>query len=184
MIVGIILEATDVKIRKQQQEEAVARNTELSGKIENLNVQNKKLIEQNKDYLKDLREKDIKIEEIDRKAKMSARGITSIYTFNGNRRENTAGSITLSGGPEREIFKQMVDLEKSKNYSALIKLCEQQIKKTSDWYTPYFYLGVSQANMGLKDEAIENIRYAVDNTPGDTEYAEAREILERLEQQP
>jgi len=191
MFIGIVLEVKDGKSKKQQQDEVVAHNKELLGKIENLNDQNKeliagkdKLVAQNTKLLENIKTLDEQNKELDRKAKLSARGIISIYTFNGNRRENTAGSITLLGGPEREIFKQMVDLEKSKNYPALIEICEQQIKKTPDWFTPYFYKGVAQANKGLKDEAIKNIRYAVDNTPGDPEYAEARKILERLEQQP
>ena len=78
----------------------------------------------------------------------------------------------------------MVEFLKSKNYSALIELCEEQIKKTPDWFTPYCYLGAAQAEMGLKDEAIKNLKYAVNNTRGDPEYKEAEELLKRLEQQP
>jgi len=183
-IVGIVSTVIDAKSKKRQQDKAATQIEELIDGKNKLLELNTKLSGEIETYQQDLREKEEKIKELDKKAKMSERGITSIYTFNGNRRENTAGSMTLSSGPEGEIFKQMVDLEKSKSYPALIKLCKQQIKKTPDWYTLYFYLGVAQANMDLKDDAIKNIQYCVDNTPGDLEYAEAREILERLKQQP
>ena len=194
VIVAITLELIDSHGKKQQQNKAEAAYKQ----IENLSNQNKELIAgkdkvvaQNKEllgkiekYQKDLREKEQKIEDLEKKAKISARGVTSMYSFNGAKRQTSAGNIKVVVGEEFEIFRQMVDLEESKNYPALIKLCEQQIKKTPDWFTPYFYKGVAQANIGLKDEAIRNIRYAVDNTPEDPEYAEARKILRRLEQQP
>jgi hypothetical protein len=48
VIAGIVFEVKDVKIKKQQQDEVVAQNKELLGKIENLNDQNKDLITNNK----------------------------------------------------------------------------------------------------------------------------------------
>jgi len=155
-----------------------------SAKQDELLAQNKSLLEKIDIYQADLEKKDEKIKELDKKAKMTTRGVTSMYSFNGAKRQTYGGNINVVAGEEFGIFQQMVDLEKSKNYPALIEICEQQIKKTPDWFTPYFYKGVAQANKGLKDEAIKNIRYAVDNTLGDPEYAEARKILERLEQQP
>ena len=194
MIVGIALELKDSHSKKQEQNKAEAAYKQ----IENLNNQNKELIAgkdqvvaQNKEllgkiekYQKDLREKERKIEELEKKAKMSARGVTSIYSFNGVKRETSGGNIKGVVGEELGIFRQMVDLEESRKYPALIKLCEQQIKKTPDWLTPYFYLGVAQANMGLKEEAIKNVKYVIDNAPGDPEYKEAENILKWIEQQP
>jgi len=198
VIVGIVLEVKDVKSKKQQQGEVVAQNTKLLGKIKNLNEQNKELIAgkdkvvaQNTEllgkigtYQQDLREKEEKIKELDKKAKMSARNVTSMYDFNGAKRQTSGGKTNVVAGEELGIFQQMIEFAKAEDLPNLIKLCEKQIEKTPDWYTPYFYLGMAQADMGLKDEAIKNIRYVVDNTPEDPEYAKAREILERLEQQP
>jgi tetratricopeptide (TPR) repeat protein len=155
-----------------------------STKQDELLDQNRSLLEKIDIYQADLKEKDEKIKELDKKAKMSARGVTSMYSFNGTKRQTYGGNIKADAGEEFGIFQQMVDLENSKNYPALIDLCEQQIKKTPDWFTPYFFKGVAQANRGLKDEAIKNIRYVVDNTIDDPEYEEAREILEKLERQP
>ena len=160
------------------------QNNELIAGKNELLIQNKDLSKKIGIYQKDLQEKDQKIEELDKKAKMSARNVTSMYDFNGAKRQTSGGKITLDVGEEYEVFQQMTEFVKAKDLPNLIKLCEKQIEKTPDWYTPYFYLGAAQADMGLKDKAIKNIRYVVDNTPGDAEYAEARKILERLEQQP
>jgi tetratricopeptide (TPR) repeat protein len=169
-----------------------------SATINTLNEQNKELIDgknelikQNKDlsekigrYQQDLQEKEEKIKELDKKAKMAARGVTSIYIFNGAKKETFGGNINTVAGEEFGVFQEMVALEQSKEYPALVKLCEQQITKTPSWLTPYLYLGIAQANTGLKDEAIKNIRYVVNNAPGDPEYAEAGKILKQLEQVP
>ncbi len=191
VIVGIVLEVKDVKSKKQQQDEVVAQNTELLGKIENLNDQNKELIAgknevvaQNTELLGKIGNLNEQNEELVEKAKMSARGITSMYSYNGAKRQTHGGNVNVVVDEEFGIFQQMLELIKAKDLPNLIKLCEKQIEKTPDWFTPYLFLGVAQADMGLKDEAIKNIRHAVDNTPGDPDYAEARKILERLEQQP
>ena len=54
VIVGIVLEVKDVQNKKQQQDEIVSQNKELLGKIENLNDQNKTLIEYNRGLLENL----------------------------------------------------------------------------------------------------------------------------------
>jgi tetratricopeptide (TPR) repeat protein len=168
-----------------------AKEQETSTKIENLSKQNEELItgknallEQIGKYQQDLQEKEEKIRDLDKKAKMAGRGVVSIYSYNGVKRQTYGGNIKAVAGEEFEIFQQMVALEQSKKFPALIELCTQQIGKTPDWLTPYFFLGVAQANTGLKDEAIKNIRYVVDNAPEDPEYKQAEGILKQLEQRP
>ena len=169
MFIGIASEVMDAKSKKQEQDKVVAQNTALLGKIENLNDQNKELIDgkdkvvaQNTDllekigtYQQNLQEKEKKIKELEKKAKMSARNVTSMYDFNGAKRQTSGGKINVVAGEEFGIFQQMIEFAKAKDLPNLIKLCEKQIEKTPDWYTPYFYLGMAQADMGLKDEAIK-----------------------------
>lgn len=158
------------QLAETNQKKLVSQNQELLVKIEK--------------YQQNLKEKDEKIEELDKKAKMAGRGITSIYDFNGTKRETTAGSIKASVGPEREVFNQMVQLEKSKDYPNLIKLCEQQIEKTPDWLTPYLYRGISYANIGNKDRAVTDLKHVVENAPSDPAYAQAEELLRKVELLP
>jgi hypothetical protein len=54
--------------------------------------------------------------------------------------------------------------------------------------TPYLFLGIAQANIGLKEEAIINLKYVVKNVsnttldPDNTNYQSATRILKLLEQ--
>jgi tetratricopeptide (TPR) repeat protein len=162
------------RVERQKEQKANDKQQELIS-------QNQKLLEKIELYQRDLLEKDKEIKELDRKAKIASRGITSIYDFNGTKRQTTPGSAKVSVGPEYDVFKQMVELEKAKDFSKLIELCEEQIKKTPDWLTPYLFLGVAYANTGEKDKAIANLRYVVDNAPGDPAYAQAEKLLQQLE---
>jgi tetratricopeptide (TPR) repeat protein len=148
----------------------IQQNTELTGKIEN--------------YQKDLNEKDRKIKELEEKAKKAERGITLTYDFNGAQRKTTRpGHISLSHGPEIEIFKKMQEFETQKKYTELVTLCEEQIEKTPEWLTPYFYIGIAFANLGDRDKAIEMFEYVKENSFGDSAYSQANDFLERLKNQ-
>lgn len=159
-----IKELVDKKITLIQQ------NTELVGKIEN--------------YQKDLNEKDRTIKELEEKAKKAERGITLTYDFNGAQRKTTRpGHISLSHGPEVEIFKKMQELETQRNYTELVTLCEEQIEKTPEWLTPYLYIGIAFANLGNRDKAIEMFEYVKQNSFGDSAYSQTNDFLERLKNQ-
>lgn len=148
----------------------IQQNTELTGKIEN--------------YQKDLNEKDRKIKELGKKAKKAERGITLTYGFNGVQRKTTRpGHISLSHGPEVEIFKKMQEFETQRKYTELVTLCEEQIEKTPEWLTPYFYIGIAFANLGNKNKAIEIFEYVKENSFGDSAYSKANDFLERLKNQ-
>lgn len=147
-----------------------------------------KLIQQNQElkieigkYQIDLNEKEKTIKDLEKQAKKAARGISSTYDFNGAKRTTTRpGHISLNGGPEIEIFKEIVELEKQKNFPKLKDVCEQQIKKTPEWITPYLYLGVAYANMNNKTKAIEMFEYVDRNAPDDPVYSQAKEFLKKL----
>lgn len=179
------------KAERQKEESVLAKEKELNVQISELvdgkNAlvsQNKELLSQIGKYQTDLTEKERQIKELELEAKKAARGITSIYDFNGAKRENTAGSITLSVGPEVEVFRQMVELEKAKDFSNLLKICEHQIEDTPEWFTPYLYRAVAYANIGQKQKAIIDLRYVIDNTPGDPKYVQAKKLLQQLEESP
>jgi tetratricopeptide (TPR) repeat protein len=156
-------------------------------KIDTLLDGNRKLLAKNDElatkvtlYQQDLLTKDARIQELEVKAKKASRGITTIYGFRGGRRTTAGGNIKVEAGVESGIFEQMVDLEKNKAYSELIALCEEQIKKTPTWLTPYLYLGVAYANTGNREKAISNLEHVVAEAPEDPAYAEAVTILEQI----
>jgi hypothetical protein len=87
---------------------------------------------------------------------------------------------------KRKVFNEMHNLQKERKFSDLILLCKKQIAETPKWLTPYLFLGASQANIGLKEEAIQNLRYVVNNSktaldPDNPTYQEATRILKLLE---
>jgi len=153
--------------------------------------QNRELISQNRDlaasiskYQTDLKEKEARIKELEISAKMSSRGVTSMYDFNGAKRKTAGGMINMTAGPEVEIFNRMRTLKQSGDYQGLIDLCEQQIEKTPDWLTPYLFAGVAYANIGAKVKAVMHLRHVADNAPGDPNYVKASTLLQQLESRP
>lgn len=172
----------DKNINKIKEEIVQQKFSEKDAEIQQANKKAKEADKRAEEAAKKADEANQKAEELDKKAKMSARNVTSTYDFNGAKRQTSGGKINVVAGEEVMVFQQIIEFAKANDLPNLIKLCEKQIEKTPDWYTPFLYLGMAQADMGLKDEAIENLKYVVDNTPGDPEYAKASEVLEILEQ--
>jgi len=125
-------------------------------------------------------EKDKKIKELEIKAKKAERGVSSLYDFNGAKRETFAGGSRVIAGEEVGVFQKMDEYEISKAYPELRDLCEGQIKKTPTWLTPYLYLGVAYINLGEKDKAISNLEHVINEAPDDPVYARAGAILEQI----
>jgi len=123
----------------------------------------------------------VKIEDLKIKAKKAARGISSTYDFHGVKRDIKPGEIKATSGEETVVFKEMVDLQKEKKYPELLSLCKKQISKTPEWLTPYLFMGVAQANMGLTDDAILNFNYVIDNAADDPDYQQAKEFKKKLQ---
>jgi tetratricopeptide (TPR) repeat protein len=156
-------------------------NQELIEGKNKLLIQNQELTNKIEKYQEDLKEKQKMIDELEIKSKKAERGITSIYEFNGTKRETIRpGHINMNIGQEVEIFKKIDNLEKEKRYPELILICENQIKKTPNWLTPYLFLGVAYANTGNKIKAIELFKYVIKNTPDDPDYKQAEDFLKRL----
>ncbi|MBC8461012.1 MAG: hypothetical protein H8D67_23745 [Deltaproteobacteria bacterium] len=163
-----------------------SKNSEIDELVQGKNQllsQNEELLGKVSEYQKDLKKKEIIIEQLEVKAKKAARGIVSMYEFNGAKRESVGGSTTLTVGEEHGVFQNMAKLAKSGELKQLSNLCEQQIQKTPEWLTPYFYLGLASADMGDKEKAIANLEHVISNSPGDPNYAQAIEILQKIKSQ-
>ena len=149
------------------------------------------LIQQNKDlnkkiegYQNNLKEKGKKILELEEKAKKAEKGITSTYDFNGAKRVTTRpGHVSLSLGPEVEVFKEMQRLETQRNFSQLVIICEKQINETPEWLTPYMYLGVAHANLENRNKAKKLFEFVQENSFGDKAYSPVDDFLEKLRNQ-
>jgi len=76
----------------------------------------------------------------------AARGITSNYRLNGISRKTNGGRITVDNSLISS-FKQIVTLEKKKDFIALEDICNKLIKEHPEWPTPYAFLGEQNNNL-------------------------------------
>jgi hypothetical protein len=112
----------------------------------------------------------------------SARGVISIYDFNGARRVQSAGRISVTVGPEIDRFRQMVQLHDAAKWAELVTLCEREITSTPEWLTPYLYAGVAYANLGDRQKAIAKLSHVVEQAGRDPAYQDAERLLRALGQ--
>ena len=163
-----------------------SKNNEIDELVQGKNQllsQNEELLGKVSEYQKDLKKKEEIIEQLEVKAKKTARGIVSMYEFNGARRESVGGSHTVVAGEEFAVFQNIDKLAKSGELKQLITLCEQQTQKTPEWLTPFFYLGLAYADMGEREKAITNFEHVIRNAPGDPNYVQAIGILQQIKSQ-
>lgn len=110
------------------------------------------------------------------------------WTFEGTKKIwKTPMDLDWSPSIKFKEFDEMINLEKERKYPDLISLCKKQIAETPKWITPYLFLGIAQANIKLKEEAIVNLKYVVKNVsttldPDNPNYQSATRILKLLEQ--
>ena len=197
---GLALKVQGDRLKKQIEEAQIRITQETTSELQNELTTTKKKLDssgqtieqltvettQAKGKINDLTADSIKaqktIEELDIKAKKASRGISSVYDFQGAKRDTRPGVFNVTYGEESETFTQIDRLEKEKKYPELLSLCKKQIAKTPEWLTPYLFLGLAQANMGMKKEAILNFEYVIKNAPGDPAYQQANEFIKKLKQ--
>jgi tetratricopeptide (TPR) repeat protein len=143
-------------------------------------TQNEKLLADIKAYQQDLQARDQRIRELETAAKAAKRGVVDRYDFNGAKRIQSGGSVSVVAGAEFGVFQKLVALEKSRDYAALIRVTEDQIARTPEWLTPYLFLGLAYANTGNTDKALRNLQYVVEQAAGDPQYKRAEELLAKL----
>jgi hypothetical protein len=103
------------------------------------------------------------------------------YERNGFQRITSPGKV-MAGNGEMEAFQKMNDLYGAKDWRNLIDLCESEMKKAPEWYTPYIYAGVAYGNLGQVEKAIEDLEHA-DKHVGDVSgYEDVRQDLTILKE--
>lgn len=166
--------ATVGEMQKQTTELVIGKNELLS--------QNARLLDEVKKYSADLEAKDAKIHELQQKVKLSAKGATSSFEFNGMRRTSAyQGEMNLvADTPEYVAFIKMQELEKARDYAGLIQLCRKFIEQSTEWITPYYILCSLYAQARQKQDAITMCEYVIQNAPNDSRYSKAQEIRKGL----
>jgi hypothetical protein len=178
-------------VSEHKEREAETRATALQAKVDDLLDGNKAVVGQNQKLLADIQKyqadlsgRDERIRELEQAAKAAKRGVMERYDFNGAKRTQSGGRSSVTAGAEFGIFRQLVELEKAKNYPEMIRVAEAQIVRTPEWLTPYYFLGLAFANAGKRTEAIKQLEFVVNQAAGDPEYRGAADLLAKLRRAP
>ena len=116
------------------------------------------------------------------RAQNAERGISDTFNFAGGHRQNMGGGrVVLNVGKESGVFQNIVSLHNEKNWSALKDMCENQIKETPAWLTPYLFSGIANANLGNLAVAKERLQFVVEKAGSDPNYSDAARILAQIE---
>jgi hypothetical protein len=110
----------------------------------------------------------------------AARGVISIYDFNGIKRVQIAGRTEVSAGREATTFGGMVKLIQGKQWSELADVCEREITKTPEWLTPFLFAGIAYANLGRRDLALTRLEHVVERAGSDPAYKDAQRFIDAL----
>lgn len=102
------------------------------------------------------------------------------YEFNGVKHIQEGNSSTAILGAEMTIFEKLLDLQKERDWPTLRNVCEEQIKKSPEWLTPYLFAGVAYANLGDREQAINRLEYVDKQAAGNSQYSDAARLLEVL----
>lgn len=148
---------------------------------ENLQQGNQELKEQIKVYQEDLTKKDEQIKQLETQSKKSKLGIIEKhYTFNGQIREANAGVSSAEIGDTHFLYNKLIKLNEIKDFQNLLKMCNEQVNKTPEWFTLYFLKAIALANLGRPNEALENIEIVINNRGDDSEYKDAHDIKKQI----
>lgn len=102
------------------------------------------------------------------------------YDFNGLKRIQQGQSSSAVSWTEFTTFQLLKHLERHGRWIEVRDLCEEQIRKTPEWLTPYLCAGVAHANLGRYDEAILRLEYVEKMAGGNAEYSAATRVLNQL----
>jgi len=142
--------------------------------------QNEALLTQVRTYQSDLNREKEKTTRLESQARQAKRGITLTYDYWGNRRSTRPGVMIAKMGENAAKFQEILELRDSHNWAQLLDVCEQEMKSTPEWLTPYMFAGIASANLGYREQAIELLRHVDQNAAGDPQYAEAAQLLRRI----
>ena len=144
------------------------------------------LIKQNSDlsfkidqYQKDLNEKNIKIQTLEKQTKDAKLGKSIYYFFNGVIR-STHGPNQYLDESLVEKYKEIESLMEQNLLFKVIDLCKEQIIQNPDWPTPYLFLGIALNNLQQPNEALDFLKHFLKIAPDHKSYKDYRRQAEEF----
>jgi len=101
------------------------------------------------------------------------------YNFEGYKRVTAPGFGSIQNGEEK-VYEKIKEHYEAQNWSELVAVCEAEIKKVPEWYTPYLFAGVAYEHLGQRDKAIGYLEHVSRNVGDLPEYRKATELLKAL----
>jgi hypothetical protein len=108
------------------------------------------------------------------------------YFYDGTDRISRPGLITDSGSdiPTHKAFERIQEANSKKDWQSLNSICDEAIKQTPKWLTPYLFKGVAYANIGKMSEAVVLLEDVRKKAEGNMDYGpltkHADELLKKL----
>jgi len=102
------------------------------------------------------------------------------YDFTGVKHIQQGHSFRAITGDEAAVFQVLKELERQGHWIEVRDLCEEQIRKTPEWLTPYLCAGVALANLGQREDAIQRLEHVEKMSSGNPDYSAAARILNEL----
>jgi hypothetical protein len=112
------------------------------------------------------------------------RGIVSTYDFNGAKRDQVGGRITVEAGAQVNAFQKMLTLLNAQLWQELAALCEEQIVAAPRWLTPYYFAGYAYGNLGDRDRALDRLEHVAAFAGSDPSYSKAGALIRELKSHP
>jgi len=136
------------------------QNIELTDKIDN--------------YQDEIKEKDMRIRQLEENAKKVSRGNVSVIQYDGSHLIKKGGSTTITQDTdEYRMLLELRELEKDSKWNEAIRRCDEIIASGTTWLTPYVIKAISLINTGKIPDGIKLLEYVENQTPGDEVYTKA-----------
>lgn len=170
--------------QKESIDSVYSQNRILSAQNRDLHGDGLELFKQNVDLLKsakflqnEIALKNMRIEYLEKSVHAAKQGNTKSISFEGLIRRGGASAnggfgTSVSEGLETKYYSKISDAIKKGNPYVLIRICDEGIKLSPDWMTPYFIKGQVLYQLGLKDDGLDYLKTVEDNTIGDPDFTQ------------
>jgi len=108
------------------------------------------------------------------------------YFYNGEQRISRPGQI-IGGDPSvatHKTFEKMQAAQSANDWQSLNAICDDAIKESPKWLTPYLFKGLAIANLGKPSEAVPLLEDVRKKADGNMDYGplvkQADELLQKL----
>jgi len=105
---------------------------------------------------------------------------STTYDFGGGKHVVQGNRFFAEAGEQVTAFGEMQKRHDARDWPGLLTLCNEQIKKAPEWYTPYYFAAIAYANLGNRERAIRLLQYVNSNVGHIPKYNDSARLLKEL----